>query len=194
MGWSRRGAGSPGGPRGRRRAAQASPRGASGLATGGSAGRVPWQENAGRSPEPRPLRGTGLFPIDPSFQALLFPFLQNNLKKSSFQPHVWPLICSRLRVHFSVSVHLVYLRVSHLSLFPALQRKLLHGTTWGLVTCPSSQFWAKEIPRGPLRGRGSTRAGLQTWPCRNSTSWPTSCVTSGKFLSVLQPPLLQNGV
>lgn len=162
--------------------------------------------------EPRPLRGTGLFPIDPSFQALLFPFLQNNLKKSSFQPHVWPLICSRLRVHFSVSVHLVYLRVSHLSLFPALpprtpapshsggillsttQRKLLHGTTWGLVTCPSSQFWAKEIPRGPLRGRGSTRAGLQTWPCRNSTSWPTSCVTSGKFLSVLQPPLLQNGV
>ena len=57
MGWSRRGAGSPGGPRGRRRAAQASPRGASGLATGGSAGRVPWQENAGRSPEPRPLRG-----------------------------------------------------------------------------------------------------------------------------------------
>lgn len=70
--------------------------------------------------EPRPLRGTGLFPIDPSFQALLFPFLQNNLKKSSFQPHVWPLICSRLRVHFSVSVHLVYLRVSHLSLFPAL--------------------------------------------------------------------------
>ena len=60
-----------------------------------------------------------LFPIDPSLQALLFPFLQNNLKESSFQPHLWPLVCSQLRVHLSVSVHLVYLRVSHLSLFPA---------------------------------------------------------------------------
>ena len=59
-----------------------------------------------------------LFPIHPSLQALLFLSLQNNLKNSGFQPHLWPLICSQLRVHLLVSAHLIYLEVSLLSRLP----------------------------------------------------------------------------
>lgn len=59
-----------------------------------------------------------LFPIRPSLQTLLFLSLQNNLKNSSFRPHLWPLICSQLCVHLLVSVHLIYLEVSLLSRFP----------------------------------------------------------------------------